>query len=143
MHVGVVGATGQVGGVMLAILAERSFPVTTLRCFASARSAGSIITWQGRDIVVEDAATAEISRTQVWQWVRHRATLEDGSMVTAERVRALLAEELDALRAAQAPATLDPARLQAAADLFLEVATGERLVDFLTVPAYAQLVTVA
>jgi len=65
MRVGVVGATGQVGGVMLALLAERGFPVTALRCFASARSAGSVISWQGRDIVVEDAATADVSDLDV------------------------------------------------------------------------------
>jgi aspartate-semialdehyde dehydrogenase len=65
MRVGVVGATGQVGGVMLALLAERGFPLTELRCFASARSAGSVITWQGRDIVVEDAATADVSGLDV------------------------------------------------------------------------------
>lgn len=65
MRVGVVGATGQVGGVMLAILAERGFPVTELRCFASARSAGSVITWQGHDIVVEDASTADVSGLEV------------------------------------------------------------------------------
>jgi len=50
---------------MLALLAERGFPVTALRCFASARSAGSVISWQGRDIVVEDAATADVSDLDV------------------------------------------------------------------------------
>jgi aspartate-semialdehyde dehydrogenase len=65
MHVGVVGATGQVGGVMLALLAERGFPVTELRCFASARSAGSVITWQGHDIVVENAETADVTGLDV------------------------------------------------------------------------------
>jgi aspartate-semialdehyde dehydrogenase len=59
MDVGIVGATGQVGGVVLTLLAERSFPVDTLRLFASARSAGRTIEWQGRDITVEDAATAD------------------------------------------------------------------------------------
>ena len=59
VNVGIVGATGQVGSVVLRILAERNFPVAQLRLFASARSAGSTISWQGRDIVVEDAATAD------------------------------------------------------------------------------------
>ena len=59
VNVGIVGATGQVGGVVLRILAERNFPVGQLRLFASSRSAGSTITWQGRDIVVEDASTAD------------------------------------------------------------------------------------
>jgi aspartate-semialdehyde dehydrogenase len=61
MRVAVVGATGQVGGVMRAVLAERAFPLTELRLFASARSAGTTIEWQGRTITVEDAATADVS----------------------------------------------------------------------------------
>ncbi|MFJ5227459.1 aspartate-semialdehyde dehydrogenase [Streptomyces sp. NPDC088400] len=61
MKVGIVGATGQVGTVMRSILAERGFPVAELRLFASARSAGSIIEWQGRQITVEDASTADYS----------------------------------------------------------------------------------
>ncbi|MFB8207074.1 aspartate-semialdehyde dehydrogenase [Streptomyces sp. NPDC056010] len=59
MKVGIVGATGQVGKVMRSILAERKFPADELRLFASARSAGSVIEWQGREITVEDAATAD------------------------------------------------------------------------------------
>jgi len=65
MHVGIVGATGQVGGVMRTLLAERNFPVTSLRLFASARSAGKAIEWNGRDITVEDAATADYSGLDV------------------------------------------------------------------------------
>ncbi|MGW1075462.1 aspartate-semialdehyde dehydrogenase [Streptomyces sp. NPDC002537] len=61
MRIGIVGATGQVGGVMRKILAERAFPVAELRLFASARSAGSTLTWQGTEITVEDAATADYS----------------------------------------------------------------------------------
>jgi len=60
-NVGVVGATGQVGGVILRLLAERNFPIKSLRLFSSARSAGTVITWQGQDITVEDAATADLS----------------------------------------------------------------------------------
>jgi aspartate-semialdehyde dehydrogenase len=61
LHVGVVGATGQVGTKMLEILAQRSFPVQSLRLFASSRSAGRIIEWEARRIEVEDAATADYS----------------------------------------------------------------------------------
>ena len=71
MHVAVVGATGQVGGVMLDVLAERDFPVTSLRLFASSRSAGREMSWNGRNnasegiasesIPVEDLATADFS----------------------------------------------------------------------------------
>lgn len=59
MRVGVIGATGQVGSVMRTLLAERHFPVTELRFFASARSAGSTLPWGSGHIVVEDAATAD------------------------------------------------------------------------------------
>ncbi len=59
MRVGIVGATGQVGGVMRRVLAGRSFPVAELRLFASARSAGSTLPWEGVDVRVEDAATAD------------------------------------------------------------------------------------
>jgi len=59
VNVGVVGATGQVGTKMLEILAQREFPVGEMRLFASARSAGRKIEWQGRSIAVEDAATAD------------------------------------------------------------------------------------
>ena len=61
LNVGIVGATGQVGGVVLQILADRDFPVGDLRLFASARSAGKTIEWQGRSIEVEDAETADPS----------------------------------------------------------------------------------
>ncbi len=59
MRIGIVGATGQVGGVMRRILAEREFPVDQLRLFASARSAGRAIPWREGEVTVEDAATAD------------------------------------------------------------------------------------
>ncbi|MCW2900957.1 MAG: aspartate-semialdehyde dehydrogenase [Streptosporangiaceae bacterium] len=59
MRIGIVGATGQVGGVMRGILAERRFPLEELRLFASARSAGRTLAWGDSEVVVEDAATAD------------------------------------------------------------------------------------
>src|SRR3954466_5230167 len=61
MNVGIVGATGLVGGIMRALLEERNFPVTELRLFASARSAGRTLPWQDGEITVEDAATADFT----------------------------------------------------------------------------------
>jgi aspartate-semialdehyde dehydrogenase len=61
LRLGVVGATGQVGKVMRDILLERAFPVSEIRFFASARSAGTTIVWGDREVVVEDAATADPS----------------------------------------------------------------------------------
>jgi aspartate-semialdehyde dehydrogenase len=58
-NVGIVGATGLVGGMMRQVLAERAFPLASLRLFASARSAGQRVEWAGQAIVVEDAATAD------------------------------------------------------------------------------------
>jgi aspartate-semialdehyde dehydrogenase len=59
LRVGIVGATGQVGAVVREILAQRNFPLSELRFFASARSAGSTLPWGDGEIVVEDAATAD------------------------------------------------------------------------------------
>jgi len=65
LRVGVVGATGQVGVVMRRLLAERGFPVEQVRFFASARSAGRRLPWAGGEVVVEDAATADVSGLDV------------------------------------------------------------------------------
>jgi aspartate-semialdehyde dehydrogenase len=65
LRVGVVGATGQVGGVMRRLLDERDFPLQSLRFFASSRSAGTTLPWRDGSIVVEDAATADVSDLDV------------------------------------------------------------------------------
>ena len=65
VNVAVVGATGQVGRVMCAMLDQRDFPVKSLRLFSSARSAGSVVTWRGQDITVEDVAKADLSGIDV------------------------------------------------------------------------------
>jgi aspartate-semialdehyde dehydrogenase len=65
MRVAIVGASGQVGTVMRAILRERHFPVDDIRFFASARSAGTTLEWDGHPVVVEDAATADFSGIDV------------------------------------------------------------------------------
>jgi len=77
--------------------------------------------------LMEDAATAEISRSQVWQWLRHRATLEDGRAVTPELVAGLLESETAALAAVG---------LDEAAALFRGLILSPTLDDFLTLPAY-------
>ncbi len=60
-NIGIVGASGLVGSMMLSLLAERHFPLTSLRLFASARSAGKRVAFKGQEIVIEDAATADFS----------------------------------------------------------------------------------
>ncbi|MBM3756553.1 MAG: malate synthase A [Acidobacteria bacterium] len=81
--------------------------------------------------LMEDAATAEISRSQVWQWVRHGAAMSDGRVVTMDLVRQVLAEEL-----AKNPGT--PAKAEAA-KIFDDMIGAEKFVEFLTLPAYARL----
>ncbi|MHB1986390.1 MAG: aspartate-semialdehyde dehydrogenase [Acidimicrobiales bacterium] len=60
-RIGLFGATGQVGGVMRSLLVERSFPCKSVRFFASSRSAGQMLAWKDRQVMVEDAATADFS----------------------------------------------------------------------------------
>lgn len=65
LRVGIVGATGQVGVAMRQILQERDFPIAEIRFFASARSAGTVLTFAGREVVVEDASTADPSGLEI------------------------------------------------------------------------------
>jgi malate synthase len=90
--------------------------------------------------LMEDAATAEISRAQVWQWVRHEAKLEDGRTVDLALCRNILNEELEKLRAQAGEEAFQQGRYGDAAKLFMELVEAERFPEFLTVPAYGQLV---
>jgi malate synthase len=85
--------------------------------------------------LMEDAATAEISRSQIWQWIRHVAELEDGRTVDAVLCRAMIDEEL-----AELSATADGARYGDAAILFRELIEAETFREFLTLPAYDMIV---
>jgi malate synthase len=89
--------------------------------------------------LMEDAATAEISRSQVWQWVRHRATLDDGRTVTAELVRQVLDEETAKIRESVSEETWRQGRPAETRELFERVALSEELIEFLTIPAYEYL----
>ncbi|MBO0655700.1 malate synthase A [Streptomyces triculaminicus] len=82
--------------------------------------------------LMEDAATAEISRSQLWQWVDAGVVLEDGRQVTAALVREVARQELAAVRG-------EPGGWQEAHDLLLRVALDEDYADFLTLPAYELL----
>jgi malate synthase len=90
--------------------------------------------------LMEDAATAEICRTQIWQWLRHRATLDDGRLVTRPLVEQLTGEEFKRVRDELGAARFDSGRFEQARDVFLRVATSEHLEEFLTLPAYELLV---
>ncbi|WP_437547589.1 malate synthase A [Sorangium sp. So ce367] len=93
--------------------------------------------------LMEDAATAEISRTQVWQWIRHGATLDDGLPLTVERFRAAVDGEMAALRGALGPARFDGGRFAEARALFERLSIGETFEEFLTLPAYELLISTA
>lgn len=89
--------------------------------------------------LMEDTATAEISRTQVWQWLHHRATLDDGRPVTVALFRRLLVEELDRIRALVGEERFRRGRFVEARDLFDRLSTSPELEDFLTPPAHELL----
>ncbi|MFE1396811.1 malate synthase A [Nocardiopsis dassonvillei] len=103
-----------------------------------------LATWMGGNGAVaihnlmEDAATAEISRSQVWQWLHNDITLDNGPKVTADLVRGIIDEELAAIRE-QLGADFDEDLYQQAGELFTEVALADEYVDFLTLPAYERM----
>ena len=88
--------------------------------------------------LMEDAATAEISRTQVWQWLHHGAQLNDGRKVTRELVRETIASVLESLRAQLGP-RYESSNFPKAAQLFEQMMLSEELTDFLTLQAYQYL----
>ncbi len=89
--------------------------------------------------LMEDAATAEISRAQIWQWIRSpKGVLDDGRKVTVEMFRTMLPEELAKVRQLLGPAYAEGKYEQAAA-LFDRITTSDEFVEFLTLPAYDQI----
>jgi malate synthase len=86
--------------------------------------------------LMEDAATAEISRAQVWQQVHHGATLDDGREVDKPLVRKIVDEELEKIKKAQGADRYAKGRYKEASKMFLEMIDAEKFPDFLTLPAY-------
>jgi malate synthase len=89
--------------------------------------------------LMEDAATAEISRSQIWQWINAGVVLDNGERVTAELARKVAAEELANIRAEIGDEAFAAGNWQQAHDLLLTVALDEDYADFLTLPAYERL----
>ncbi len=90
--------------------------------------------------LMEDAATCEISRAQIWQWIKHpRGVLDDGRKVTAELFRRVMAEELEKIRADLGAEAYGNGQFDLARIVFDRVATAEPFVEFLTLAAYEQL----
>ena len=88
--------------------------------------------------LMEDAATAEIARSQVWQWLHNDILLEDGPKVTRDRIEAIIDEELVSIRE-QLGEAFDAERFGQATALFTEVALADNYAEFLTVPAYERM----
>jgi malate synthase len=88
--------------------------------------------------LMEDAATAEISRSQVWQWMHNGVRLDDGQPVTRDLAERIIAEESATIREAAGPAFDEP-RFEQAAALFSAVALADDYADFLTLPAYEEM----
>ena len=89
--------------------------------------------------LMEDAATAEISRTQVWQWLKHGATMADGRKVSRELVLQVLDQELAAYRKELGDERFYKGRFAEAAGIFARMSTASDCVEFLTLPAYEYL----
>ncbi len=89
--------------------------------------------------LMEDAATAEISRSQIWQWIRHGARLEDGRTVTRALVLEILDEETAKIRETVGEETWQAGRPDDTREIFEAVSLGDELLEFLTLPAYQYL----
>jgi malate synthase len=89
--------------------------------------------------MMEDAATAEISRSQIWQWVHHQAELQDGRTVTPELVRQILDEETAKIREQVGEETWAEGHPDETREIFERVSLSEKLVEFLTLVAYEYL----
>ncbi len=88
---------------------------------------------------MEDAATAEISRTSIWQWIHHEKTLSNGKPVTKALFRQMLAEEMQVIQEELGEHRFSHGRFVDAARLMEEITTSDELVDFLTLPGYRLL----
>ena len=85
---------------------------------------------------MEDAATAEISRSQVWQWIRHHVSVKEGIRASPELVRQIVEEELSKIRQVIGVETYAKGRFNEARAIFELVAVDDAFIEFLTIPAY-------
>lgn len=126
IHGGKITETGLRGNISMAIQYLESW----------LRGTGAVAI----DNLVTDAATAEIARSQIWQWLRHGARLaDDGPRITPPLIRLLVDEELEQIRLTVGDVAYASGRFETATALFEQVVLGERFCDFLTVPAYAHI----
>jgi malate synthase len=88
---------------------------------------------------MEDAATAEICRAQVWQWLHHKSKLSDGRTISVDMINTLIDEESEKNRLAVGNERYANGKFKMASTLFHQLVTQTEFVDFLTIPAYEQL----
>src|ERR1700732_491015 len=111
-----------------------SVGVQYLEAWLGGRGAGAIFN------LMEDAATAEISRAQVWQWIRHpRGMLDDGRKVTKELFRSVLNEELAKIKTQMGEKRFADGKFDVARELFDRITTDDEFAEFLTLPGYEKL----
>ncbi|MCH8198072.1 MAG: malate synthase A, partial [Proteobacteria bacterium] len=91
--------------------------------------------------LMEDAATAEISRSQLWQWIRHGARLKDGRLIDMALFRAVMGEELEKIRTATGDDGFASGHFEDAAELFERMSAAETFPEFLTLPAYEMMLS--
>jgi malate synthase len=89
--------------------------------------------------LMEDAATAEISRAQIWQWLYQKATLDDGRVVTPDLFNAIYADELEKMRLRVGVRAFEGGRFPEAIKLFAEMSLSHQFEEFLTLPAYRMI----
>jgi len=89
--------------------------------------------------LMEDAATAEICRSQIWQWITHKVKTNDDQIIDEERFTQSLQEEISKLIEERGDLSYDPEQLKVATDLFHKMSTNQQFDQFLTLPAYKYL----
>jgi malate synthase len=89
--------------------------------------------------LMEDAATAEISRTSIWQWIKHQKTLSNGKLVTKDLFKDMLKQETANVKEELGSERFNAGKFTQAAALFEQITTSDELVDFLTLPGYELL----
>jgi malate synthase len=89
---------------------------------------------------MEDAATAEISRSQIWQWLKFGARLEGGQKVTKAFFEKCLKQEMERVAGEVGPEAFRKGRFREAIDIFRKMSTSEHFETFLTLPAYRKIV---
>ena len=86
--------------------------------------------------LMEDAATAEISRSQIWQWIKNKVSMDNGSLITAEYFESILFQELDAIKNEIGEGRFNSGKFNMASKLFKDMILKDDFDEFLTLPAY-------